>query len=189
MLTRFLGITGTKKAGKTTTIETLTPILIKKGWKVGNVKIAYKDVSIDVNKEHYDVIRLREVLPTKALFKSKIETTVFYNEKLSLKDALQEFSKGLDFVLIEGFKEDLKGFAQIVLLKEEGEQNQLIDEYTAAVSSIPAFAIKSKHEKFIAFKDLPEIVEKIALPIYPDLNCKHCDFESCDEMIRDWNRP
>ncbi len=71
MVTKYLGITGPKKSGKTTTIETIVPKLIEKGYKVGTVKIAFKAVSIDVNKEHYDVVRLRENKPHKTLFKSR----------------------------------------------------------------------------------------------------------------------
>ena len=72
MVTKYIGITGPKKSGKTTTIEHIIPKLIEKGYKVGTVKIAFREVSIDVNKEHYDVIRLRQNKPHKTLFKSKI---------------------------------------------------------------------------------------------------------------------
>ena len=185
MLTKFLGISGPKKAGKTTTIEALTPKLLASGLKVGTVKIAFKDVTIDVNQEHYDVVRLRKAHPTKTLFKSRIDTTVFYNEELSLREALLEFGRGLDIVLIEGFKEDLIGIPQIVLLKEEGQEADFVDGFTVAVSSIPEFSIRSNHENFVVFEKLAELVEESALPVFPSLDCKHCGFDTCNQLIQE----
>ncbi|MCK5183534.1 MAG: molybdopterin-guanine dinucleotide biosynthesis protein MobB, partial [Candidatus Heimdallarchaeota archaeon] len=109
MLTRFIGITGPKKTGKTTTIEALVPILQKENLRIGTVKVAFRDVSIDVNQEHYDVVRHRQSSPKLTLFKSGIETVIFRNEKHSLREALKIISKDLDIVLLEGFKEDLEG--------------------------------------------------------------------------------
>ena len=185
MTTKYLGITGPKKSGKTTTIEHLIPILLEKGYKVGTVKVAYKDVSIDVNKEHYDVIRLRSIKPQKTLFKSKSETTVFFNEKKTLRQALKGFGKELDFVLIEGFKDDLIGYPQIVLLKEKNQEKEFADDYTAKISSIPEFSISSKDTRFVPFDKLSEVVEEIALPLFPKLDCEHCGFKTCLELTKE----
>jgi molybdopterin-guanine dinucleotide biosynthesis protein MobB len=163
----------------------LVPVLIEKGYKVGTVKIAYKAVSIDVNKEHYDVIRLRENKSHKTLFKSKIETVIFQNEDKTLRQALKEFGKGLDFVLLEGFKEDLKGFPQIVLIKEKGHEEEFVDGFTATISSIPEFSIKSDDPRYIPFDKLAEVVEKVALPLFPELNCEHCGYKTCLELTKE----
>ena len=185
MVTKYLGITGPKKSGKTTTIETIIPKLIEKGYKVGTVKIAFKAVSIDVNKEHYDVVRQRANKPQKTLFKSKIETVIFLNEEMTLRQALKEFSKGLDYVLLEGFKEDLKGFPQIVLLKENGQEEEITDDFTAKISSIPEFSIKSKDQRFISFEKISEIIEQVALPLFPKLDCEHCGYKTCLDLIKE----
>ncbi|MHA1126164.1 MAG: molybdopterin-guanine dinucleotide biosynthesis protein B [Candidatus Heimdallarchaeota archaeon] len=185
MVTKYLGITGPKKSGKTTTIETIIPKLIEKGYKVGTVKIAFKDVSIDVNKEHYDVVRLRQKKPHKTLFKSKIETVIFVNEEKTLRQALKEFGLGLDFVLLEGFKEDLVGFPQIVLLKEKDQEKEFTDDFTARISSIPEFSIVSKDPRFVAFEKINEIIEQVALPLFPKLDCEHCGYKTCLDLTKD----
>jgi len=185
MVTKFIGITGSKKSGKTTTIEYLTPKLIEKGLNVGSVKIAFKDVNIDVNKEHYDVERLRNAKSVKTLFKSRIDTTIFYNKVMTLREALKEFSKGLDLVLIEGFQEDLIGFPQIAMLKEKNQEKEIINDYTVAISSIPEFSIESKKDNFVNFNKLVDIIEKKALPLIPSLDCKHCGYENCITLVKE----
>ena len=62
------------------------------------------------------------------MFKSKSETTIFYNDIITLRSALFKFSEGLDFVLIEGFKEDLIGFPQITLLKEKDQEREFVND-------------------------------------------------------------
>jgi len=184
MLTKFIGISGVKKSGKTTTIEELVPKLNDLGYKVGTVKIAFKDVSIDVNNEHYDVIRHRKVKPDKTLFKSSIETAIFINNDLTLRDSLRAFGKDLDIVLMEGFQENLVGFPQIVLLKEKGQEREVIDDYTVALTSIPEFNVKSSDKRFIAFEKLTEIIIEKSMPLFPELDCKHCGFDDCNSLVK-----
>ena len=185
MTTKFIAITGPKKSGKTTTIENLVPLLVKKNFKVGTVKVAFKEVSIDVNQEHYDVVRIRKGKPTKTMFKSKIETAIFYNEKKSLRDALKDFGKGLDFVLMEGFPEDFDGFPQIALLKESNKEKEIINEFTVAITSIPEFSIISENRLYCNFEKLLDFVEKKALPLIPNLNCGHCGFNDCITFVKE----
>lgn len=185
MTTKYIAITGSKKSGKSTTIESLVPQLKKKDFKVGTVKIAFKEVSIDVNQEHYDVVRLRKENPTKTMFKSKIETVIFYNEEMTLRDALKDFGKGLDFVLIEGFPADFEGFPQIALLKEANKEKEIINDYTVAITSIPEFSVKSDNDLFCDFEKLADIVEKKSLPLIPNLNCGHCGFDDCKELVKE----
>ncbi|HUT79682.1 MAG TPA: molybdopterin-guanine dinucleotide biosynthesis protein MobB [Candidatus Bathyarchaeia archaeon] len=182
---RFISITGVKKSGKTTTIEYLVPLLKKMNLKIGTVKIAFKDVTVDVNEEHYDIERHRKVLPEKSLFKSKIETAFFINTQLSLREALKEFSKGLDLILIEGFPEDLEGIPQIALIKELNQEKELVNDFTVAISSIPEFSIKSSHAKYVDFYDLVNVVQKSALPLFPKLNCLHCGYNDCNLLIKE----
>ncbi len=185
MLTKFIGISGAKKSGKTTTIEKLVPKLNDLGYKIGTVKIAFKDVTIDVNNEHFDVIRHRKAKPAKTLFKSSIDTTVFINNDLTLRESLRGFGKDLDIVLLEGFKENLVGFPQIVLLNEKGQESKVVDEYTVAISSIPEFSLKSSDMRFVSFDNLTEIVVEKSMPLFPELDCKHCGYDDCNSLIKD----
>jgi molybdopterin-guanine dinucleotide biosynthesis protein B len=182
--TKIIGISGPKKSGKTTTLEFLVPKLKEKNLRVGTVKVAYKDVSIDINQEHYDVARHREAKPEKTLFKSSIDTTYFINKKQTLRDALKIFSQGLDIILIEGFKENLVGIPQIVLLKDVNQESDFCDGFTAVVSSIPEFSINSTHKKFIHYEKLPDIIVNKALPLFPNLDCTHCGYETCNELVQ-----
>jgi molybdopterin-guanine dinucleotide biosynthesis protein B len=183
MLTKYIGITGPKKSGKTTTIETILPLLSKKGLRVGTVKVAFKDVSIDVNQEYYDVIRHRKSSPKITLFKSSIETVVFRNEEHTLRQALKIISEDLDIVLIEGFKEDLVGIPQITLLNENGQEKEFSSDYTVAISSIPEFSIKSSHKLFVPFEKLAGIIIEKSLPLFPELDCVHCGYNTCKELM------
>ncbi|NHJ32375.1 MAG: molybdopterin-guanine dinucleotide biosynthesis protein B [Asgard group archaeon] len=183
MLVRFIGITGPKKSGKTTTIEALVPILQKKNLRVGTVKIAFRDVSIDIKQEHYDVIRHRSSSPKITLFKSGIDTVIFRNEKHSLREALKIISKDLDIVLLEGFKENLVGIPQVTLLKKVGQEKEFTSDYTVAISSIPEFSVESKHELFVHYEKLAEIITKKALPLFPELDCGHCGYKTCQELL------
>ncbi len=185
MLTRFIGITGPKKSGKTTAIEALVPILKKKNLRIGTVKVAFRDVSIDVDQEHYDVIRHRQSSPKLTLFKSGIETAIFRNEKHSLREALKIISKDLDIVLLEGFKEDLEGIPQITMLKEAGQEKEFTGDYTVALSSIPEFSIKSKHDLFIQYDKLADTVKEKALPLFPELDCEQCGYSTCQELMKE----
>jgi molybdopterin-guanine dinucleotide biosynthesis protein B len=184
MTTKLLGISGPKKSGKTTTIEYLVPKLKEMNLRVGTVKVAYRDVSIDVNEEHYDIIRHRKVNPEKTLFKSTIDTTFFINKEQSLREALKTFSHGLDIILIEGFKENLEGIPQLVLLNKENQEKKFCDGFTAIISSIPEFSIKSKDEKYIIFEELTKQILNVALPLFPEINCKHCGFSTCNELVQ-----
>ena len=184
MKTKIIGISGQKKSGKTTTIESLIPKLQKLNLCVGTVKVAFRDVSIDVNQEHYDVVRHRKANPEKTLFKSTIDTVYFINKKQTLREALKVFSLGLDIVLIEGFKENLVGIPQVVLLKEPNQEKEYCDGFTTAVTSIPEFSIKSTHKKYINFEKLSEQIPNLALPLFPDLDCQHCGFDTCNELVQ-----
>ncbi|NHJ41377.1 MAG: hypothetical protein FK731_15205 [Asgard group archaeon] len=185
MKTKLIGISGPKKSGKTTTIEFLVSKLTDLGFRVGTVKIAYRDVKLDIKKEHYDVERQRNAKPMKTMFKSKSETAVFLNEEHSLRSALLKFSEGLDFILVEGFKENLIGYPQLVLLNEKNQENDYTDEFTSIISSIPEFSIYSNHSKFIPFNKLVDAVFEKSLPIFPELNCGHCGYKTCNELIKE----
>ncbi len=149
------------------------------------MKVAFRDVSIDVNQEHYDVVRHRKSSPKLTLFKSGIETVIFRNEKQSLREALKIISKDLDIILLEGFKEDLEGIPQITLLKEAGQEKEFVGDYTVAISSIPEFSIKSNHGLFILYDKLADLVKEKALPLFPELDCEHCGYSTCQEFMKE----
>ncbi|MEA2069728.1 MAG: molybdopterin-guanine dinucleotide biosynthesis protein MobB [Asgard group archaeon] len=183
-MTKYLGISGPKKSGKTTIIERLVPALKEKKLRVGTVKIAFRDVTLDVNKKAYDVSRQRNLEPYKSMFYSSCETVIFYNTQKPFLKALQEFSNGLDLVLLEGFKEDLEGIPQIVLFKQEKQIEEYIDEYTQVITSLPEFNVESDHKKFLPFEEVVKKAQEYALPLLPGLNCEHCGFKTCNDLMK-----
>jgi uncharacterized Fe-S cluster-containing protein len=52
------------------------------------------------------------------------------------------------------------------------------------VSSIPEFSYQSQHSNFIPYKEIPSVVEDVALPLFPKLDCGHCGNQTCNEMVQ-----
>lgn len=85
----------------------------------------------------------------------------------------------LDFIIVEGFRK-AKGITRIATSRTVKEAAKLVDEFTiACVGSgrwgVPVFSLNQT-------KELADIVEKKALPILPGLNCRRCEYNSCEEF-------
>ena len=91
-------------AGKTTIIESVLNRLNRKGYRVGVIKHAGHDASID--KEGSDSWRFTQAGSVVTVLASMKQLAVLRAvDEPSLENALHEASSGTDIVLVEGFKE------------------------------------------------------------------------------------
>jgi molybdopterin-guanine dinucleotide biosynthesis protein B len=123
--TKFFAVVGSKKSGKTTTIENLTRELTKRGYKVATVKhVSEKDFTIDT--EGKDTWRFAKsgAKTIVTVASNEIATIEKVNpENFSLEQVLKK-CKGKDVVFIEGLRSSVKqkrSIPKIVVVKSKEE--------------------------------------------------------------------
>jgi molybdopterin-guanine dinucleotide biosynthesis protein B len=122
---KIVAIVGSKKSGKTTTIEALTRELTRKGYKIAAVKhIPERNFTIDTKgKDTWRFAKagaktIISVASDEIATIEKIDEDKFSLEKIFRK------CKGNDIVLLEGFKEIIskkKSVQKVVVVKSEKE--------------------------------------------------------------------
>jgi molybdopterin-guanine dinucleotide biosynthesis protein B len=122
---KVVAIVGSKKSGKTTTIEALTRELTRKGYKIAAVKhIPERNFTIDTKgKDTWRFAKagaktIISVASDEIATIEKIDEDKFSLEKIFRK------CKGNDIVLLEGFKEIIskkKSVQKVVVVKSEKE--------------------------------------------------------------------
>jgi molybdopterin-guanine dinucleotide biosynthesis adapter protein len=103
--TTIIAVVGSKKSGKTTTIEALTRELVKRGFKVAAVKhVSEPDFTIDT--EGKDTWRFAQAGARTVVLASSNEVASI--EKIGLKnlsiDLILQKCKGNDVILLEGLR-------------------------------------------------------------------------------------
>lgn len=174
---RALSVVGFHGAGKTKVVEAIIRELSKRGYRVGTVKhIPERDFTIDhPGKDTWLHARAGAKLVVSL---APREVAKIEKRSANLKEILDSLY-GLDFVIVEGFK-DFRGLAKVVVAKSEAEASRLIDEFTIARVGIKGLFIPTFG--FERLKEVADIVEQRAYPILPELNCKQCGFESCEKF-------
>ena len=122
---KVVAIVGSKKSGKTTTIEALTRELTRKGYKIAAVKhIPERNFTIDTKgKDTWRFAKagaktIISVASDEIATIEKIDEDKFSLEKIFRK------CKGNDIILLEGFKEIIskkKSVQKVVVVKSEKE--------------------------------------------------------------------
>ena len=105
--TPILAITGYSGTGKTTLLEKLIPHLSEKGLKVGLIKHSHHNVDID--KAGKDSYRLRQAgaNPTMIACEQRWALMTETQTMASFETLVAQFAdKGLDLILVEGFKHE-----------------------------------------------------------------------------------
>ncbi|MFN4132791.1 MAG: molybdopterin-guanine dinucleotide biosynthesis protein B, partial [Candidatus Hadarchaeales archaeon] len=173
MVPRVVCVAGYKKSGKTKIVESLVGELKSRGYRVGTVKhIPEPEFEIDVPGKdtwnHYGAGAERVAAISSEKF------AVVERGSKTLVNAMK-LMEGLDFVIIEGFRE-VKDIARIIVVKDDSEIAELQNKFTIAT-------IKSRdgQPEFDASK-LADAVEEKSFPFLPGLNCRHCGYETCDEF-------
>ncbi len=158
---RVIGIIGPKKSGKTTLICNILKEFRKRNIDVATIKHSSHNITID--KEGTDSYKFKKY-STITVLSTNNETAFFYDD-LDLYHILSKLDN--DFVIIEGFKEQLKKLNIPKILMVKGDEGlELGDSQTI-------MAIKDYNYKIDEV--IEKVLEKSITPSY-NLNCGHCGY-------------
>ncbi|WP_292459649.1 molybdopterin-guanine dinucleotide biosynthesis protein B [Methanothermococcus sp.] len=158
---RVIGVIGPKKSGKTTLICNILKKLKDMNIDVAAVKHSFHDVEVD--KEGTDSYNFK-LYSNVSILADNSKTVFFYN-KMNLYGILSKLNN--EFVIIEGFKEQLKelNIPKILMVKGD-EGSELLDSQTLMMIKDYNYNIDEVVEK---------VLEKSIVPTY-SLNCGHCGY-------------
>ena len=174
---RAVVVTGFKKSGKTAVVEELVRELIKRGYRVGTIKhIREKEFSMDSPGK--DTWRHAQAGASVVVSLAPREVAIIKKRPGKL-DKIMSTLQGLDFVILEGFRES-KGIVKIAVARTAGEAAKLVDKFTIACVGHGKRGLLVL--KLDQVKELADIVEEKALPVLPELDCQSCGYKSCEEF-------
>lgn len=189
---RVVAVIGGKGSGKTTVIQRLSQELRARGYRVGAVKEMPSAEWVDIpGKETW---RYGEAGVDIVVGAAVNETAFFVKRRLTLME-IASYPLNVDFLLLEGFVDE-KAIAKIIVARDSSEVRRFHDDLAIAISgpiaesreedavraSFPSIPIlDSKAE----IKELADIVERKALPLFPNLaRCGECGYSSCHELAK-----
>ncbi|WP_166237769.1 molybdopterin-guanine dinucleotide biosynthesis protein B [Paenibacillus turpanensis] len=141
-------VVGYKNSGKTTLVCALIERLAAGGLKVGTIKHDAHDFEPDVPDT--DSWRHRQAGAQRSAITSPGQTA-YYERRGSTLDELLNQMRGLDIVLVEGFKQE--GHPKLVLLrsKEDLELLGALNHIIAAVTVTKELLPSLEHEPYLVF--------------------------------------
>jgi len=144
---QVIAVVGTKKSGKTTTIENLIRELAKRGYNVAAIKhVPEPDHTIDTPGKdtwRYAQAGAKTIVSAAASEIATIEKMPLETVKL---DALIKRCKGNDIVFIEGLKKKLakrKSIAKIVVAKTMDEAVNALETYKPILAFSGPYSTKN----------------------------------------------
>ena len=165
MKQQVIAVVGTKKSGKTTTIESLIRELTKRGYKVAAIKhVPETGHTIDtIGKDtwRYAQAGAKTIVSAAAGEIATIEKTSVETVKLN---ALIRKCKGNDIVFIEGLKKMVakrKDISKIVVAKTMDEAVGAIEAYKPILAFSGPFSTEDLNFQ-IPYADAKETLEKLA---------------------------
>jgi molybdopterin-guanine dinucleotide biosynthesis protein B len=132
-----IAVVGTKKSGKTTTIENLTRELTKKGYKIATIKHINEDFTIDTPGKdtwRYQQAGAKTIIATGPNQTVTIEKTTTQTAPLS---TLLKKCKDNDIVFIEGYKKTVaqnQNIPKIAVTKNQTEAQNAIKTYNPIIA-------------------------------------------------------
>ena len=164
MKQQVIAVVGTKKSGKTTTIENLIRELTNRGYKVAAVKhVPESDHTIDTPGKdtwRYAQAGAKTIVSVAANEIATIEKTTGENVNL---DALIRKCKGNDIVFIEGLKKRVakrRGISKIVVTKTMDEAVSALETYKSILAFSGPYSTESLNFQ-IPYADAKENIEKL----------------------------
>jgi molybdopterin-guanine dinucleotide biosynthesis protein MobB len=131
-----IAVVGTKKSGKTTTIENLTKELVKRGYKVAAIKHINEDFTIDTSGK--DTWRYAQAGAKTIVAKGPNQiVTIQKTTQNTPLTALLKKCTGNDIVLIEGFKKTVaknQNIPKIAITKNQTEAQHAQKTYNPIVA-------------------------------------------------------
>lgn len=129
----IVAVVGSKRSGKTTTVETLTKELTSRGYRVAAVKHIHKpDFTID--REGKDTWRFAQAGARTVIAVGTNEVVTIekvQNENHSLKEILQK-CKGNDIVFLEGFRNLVRrnrNIRKVIVVKSAEEAQEAVKNF------------------------------------------------------------
>ena len=174
---RAVAVVGFRKSGKTTVVEGLVRELVKRGYRVGTIKhIREKEFSIDVPGK--DTWRHAKAGASVVVSLAPREVATVTKRSAKIEEVMVML-QWLDFIILEGFRRS-KGIAKIATPRTAEETAKLVDKFTIACIGYSSRGLPVL--KLDQVKELADIVEEKALPVLPGLDCRRCEYPSCEEF-------
>jgi molybdopterin-guanine dinucleotide biosynthesis protein B len=129
-----IAVVGTKKSGKTTTIENLTRELTKRGYKVAAIKHINEDFAFDTPGK--DTWRYRQAGASTIIATGPNQTVAIQKTTPSLVTMLEK-CEGNDIVFIEGFKKTVAqnpAIPKIAVTKNQTEAENATETYSPIIA-------------------------------------------------------
>ena len=103
---RYSSFVGRSNTGKTTVIERLIPILVRKGLKVAVIKHHPHDFEIDIPGK--DTYRYKQAGATMSILASpgKVAVVEDTENELTLEEIITRYIHDVDLLIVEGFKRE-----------------------------------------------------------------------------------
>lgn len=165
MTATIIAVVGSKKSGKTTTIEALTRELVRRGFKVAAVKhVSEPDFTIDTKGK--DTWRFAQAGARTVILASSNEVVII--EKTGLKDLSMDLilqkCEGNDVILLEGFKKSVGkngGVHKIVVVKSAEETREAEKSFAPILAFTGSYSTQNLHSE-IPYVDLFKEPGKLA---------------------------
>ncbi len=171
---KVVSVIGTKKSGKTTTVENLIAELTKRGYRVAAIKHVPERENFTIDTPGKDTYRYAEHGAKTVVAVSASEIAVI--EKVAAEtvpfEALIEKCAGNDIVLVEGLKQTVAkrvNLPKVAVVKSEEEARFSLDSYNPILAFSGPFDTSTLFPKipYVDGKANPEkladIVEKLVL--------------------------
>ncbi|WP_379127552.1 molybdopterin-guanine dinucleotide biosynthesis protein B [Paenibacillus sp. sgz500958] len=139
-------IVGYKNSGKTTMICSIIPQLKAKGYTVAVIK--HDHHNFDMDHPHTDTWQHKEAGAAAVAITNKSRTARIEEKETSLWQLVKDFA-GYDYILVEGFKEEL--YPKIVLIRHPEDLKLL------SLSTISAVSLWQEAADLESLPDSPSI--------------------------------
>ena len=131
-LTKLVAVVERKYSGKTKVIEHLISELKRQGYHVGTIKEMVRVQTLDTLATETD--RYSDAGAEIIVAVPRKETVLFIKKRLSVKEILP-YSKGLDYVILEGFETE-RALPKIIAEKTADETKDYLDSLTVAITGL-----------------------------------------------------
>ncbi len=165
MKAKVIAVIGSKKSGKTTTIENLIGELTKRGYKVGAIKhISEPNFTIDTKGKDTWRFAKSGANTIVSVSSSEIATIEKVNPKNFPLEKFLEKCEGNDIVIIEGLRSlvnQREDIPKIVVVKSKTEALETIESFKPIIAFAGPYSTGNMHLK-IPYVNTSKNPEKIA---------------------------